>query len=116
GLLDSASRLATRGVGVGWPQFFQQLSVVLVEGRGLDLDGDDLLLALGLDRHHAPARRGLHLLLGDLLLDGRHLLLEPLSLPHQVAEAFHWPSPSGGRRRTATTSPSSSATTARTAG
>src|SRR5262249_61554925 len=110
------ARLAERFVAGGHHEVLQHLGLVLVDDLGVDLDRNDLLLAVGLDRHHAAARRGLDLLLADLFLERGHLLLEALGLLHEISEAFHWPSPSGGRGRMATTSPSSPATTACTAG
>src|SRR5262245_7829935 len=115
-LLDELARLAQRLVAGGEHEVLEHLGIVLVDDLGVDLDRDDLLLAVGLHGHHAAAGRRLDLLLRDLFLHGGHLLLQFLRFLHEVAEALHWPSPSGGRGRTATTSPSNSASAACTAG
>src|SRR5207237_5976251 len=86
-------------------QVLEHLRVVAIDDLGIDLDRDQLLFAVGLDRDHATAGRGIDLLLANLLLHREHLLLQLLCFLHHVAEALHWPSPSGRRGRTATTSP-----------
>src|SRR5207244_1715137 len=54
-----------------------------------DLDGHDLLLAVGLRGDHAPAGRGLDDALLELLLDLGHALLHVLGLLQDVAHADH---------------------------
>src|SRR5439155_147621 len=115
-LLHELARLPQRLVARGKHEVLQHLDVVAVHHLGIDLDRDDLLLAVRLDRHHAAAGRRLHPLLADLFLHRGHLLLQFLRFLHDVPEALHWPSPSGGRGRTATTSPWNSAIAAWTAG
>src|SRR5207244_7910932 len=97
-------------------QVFEHLGVVLIDDLGIDLDRGELLLAVGLDGHHAAARRRLDLALADLFLQRRHLRLQLLRFLHDVPEPLHWPSPSGRRGCTATTSPWNSAIASWTAG
>src|SRR5262249_24290009 len=84
----------------------QHLGGVRVDDLALDLDREDLLAYVGLDRYHAATRRRLDLLLAHL---GLELLLLSLELPrllHAGAEALHDDSPSSTvRRRTPTPSP-----------
>src|SRR5207244_7803418 len=115
-LLDELARFPERLVARGQHQILEHLNVVLVDDLGIDLDRGDLLLAVRLDRHHATARRGFDLPLPDLFLQGRHLRLQLLGFLHDVAEPLHWPSPSGRRGRTATTSPWKMSLAAFTAG
>src|SRR5438093_600965 len=115
-LLHELARLPERLVAGREHEILEHLDFVAVHDLGIDLDRDDLLLAVRLDRHHAAARRRFHTLLADLFLHRGHLLLQPLRFLHDVSEALHWPSPSGRRGRTATTSPWNSASAAWTAG
>ena len=93
------------------------MRVIGIDDLAIDLDGENLLLAIGLDGDHAAAGGGVDLLLADLRLQRLHLLLQLLRFLHDIAEAFHWISPSSGARgRTATTSPWNMATAACTAG
>src|SRR5256885_10668771 len=115
-LLDELARFPERLVARGEHQILEHLGVVLVDDLGIDLDRGELLLAVGLDRHHAAARGGLDLPLADFLLQRSHLRLQFLGFLHDVPEPLHWPSPSGRRGRTATTSPWNSAIAACTAG
>src|SRR5713226_1248999 len=115
--LDHLLRLPERLVARGKDQILEHLRILGIDDLAVDLDREELLLAIALDGDHAPARRRVDLLPGDLLLQRLHLLLQLLRLLHDVAEAFHWPSPSSGTRgRTATTSPWNVATAACTAG
>src|SRR6266850_4330315 len=110
-------RLAQRLVAGREHKILEHLRVLGVDDLAVDLDRDDLLLAVRHHRDHAPARGGLHRLLGRLRLQLLHLGLELLRLLHDVAEAFHRDSPSSGLRgRTATTSPWNALSAACTAG
>src|SRR4030095_2933541 len=100
--LGELPRLAQRLVAGGQDEVLEHLHVVLGHDLGIDLDGDDLLLAIGFDGYHAAAGGRLDLALADLFLQRRHLLLQLLRFLHHVAEALHWLSPSGRRGRTAT--------------
>src|SRR6185436_8364133 len=115
-LLHELARLAQRLVGGGQYEILEHLDVVLAHDLGIDLDRDELLLAVGHHGHHAAAGRGFDGALAHFFLQRCHLLLQLLRFLHHVAEALHWPSPSGWRGRTATTSPWNSLTAACTAG
>src|SRR5262249_39781207 len=104
-LLHELARFSERLVRRREHQILEHLHVVLVDDLRIDLDGRELLLAVGLDRHHAAAGGGVDFALADLFLHRRHLRLQLLRFLHDVPEALHWPSPSGRRGRTATTSP-----------
>src|SRR5438128_1869965 len=115
--LDHLLRLPQRLVARGEDQVLEHLRILGVDDLAVDLDREQLLLAVALDGDHAAARRRVDFLLGDFLLQRLHLLLQLLRLLHDVAEAFHWTSPSSGTRgRTATTSPWNVDTAACTAG
>src|SRR5437867_3243540 len=89
---DHLPRLAKRLVDGGEDEVFEHLGIVGRDDLSVDLDGQDLLIAVGLDHDHPPAGRRLHLPLGDLHLQGLHLGLELLRLLHEVAESLHGPS------------------------
>src|SRR5262249_47073646 len=86
-------RFPERLVYGGEDEVLEHLGVVGADDLPVDLDGQDLLVAVGLDHDHPAARRGVHLALGDFLLQGLQLGLELLRFLHQVAESLH-PSPS----------------------
>ena len=84
--------LAALIVDRGDDQILEHLDVVGIDGLGLDLDGEQLLLAVDLRRGHAAAGAGLELAGLDLLLHLLHLLLKLLRLAREllhVAAAHH---------------------------
>src|SRR5437867_829696 len=89
---DHLPRLAKRLVDGGEDEVFEHLGIVGRDDLSVDLDGQDLLIAVGLDHDHPTAGRRLHLPLGDLHLQGLDLGLELLRLLHEVAESLHGPS------------------------
>src|SRR5437867_5543938 len=113
---DHLPRLAKRLVDGGEDEVFEHLGIVGRDDLSVDLDGQDLLIAVGLDHDHPTAGRRLHLPLGDLHLQGLDLGLELLRLLHEVAESLHGPSsaPRRGARgpvgRTLVISPSNRST------
>src|SRR5262245_19109345 len=115
-LLHHVARLAQGLVRGGQHEVLQHLDVVAADHLGVDLDRDQLLLAVGLHGDHPAPGGRLDLLLGCLGLDLFHLLLDLLRFLHDVAEALHGPPPSGERARMATISPWNSAIAACTAG
>src|SRR6266508_3512368 len=106
-----------RFIAGGHHQVFEHLRVIGIDHFAVDLDREDLLLPIGLDRDHSAASRGLHFLRCDGGLELLHLGLQLLRLLHDIAEAFNCDSPSSGTvGRTATTSPWNTLKAACTAG
>src|ERR1700682_1883516 len=78
-------------VDSGEDEVLQQLDVLRIDRVGVDLDREDLLVAVG-DGCDDPSPGGAnHLLLAELILDSRHLGLHLLQLPHHVRVPGHRP-------------------------
>src|SRR4029453_6407763 len=92
---DQLPGLSQGLVGRGEHQVLEHLRIVGRHHLPVDLDRDELLIAVGLDDDHATAGRGFPLLFAHLLLEGLQLGLELLGFFDEIAESLHGASPAG---------------------